>query len=148
MSEYVKGVLTNFYNCFVEAKDSNLDDVSHDVSHDVSDDWDTVDPEVIQKRLQERKQVEEADHQLTNELFNENHVKVKENIVKTKPPVQPKKKLKIDMNMIDKSYNKNEETRKKITREWKKRKEVFGEAEFDEIDEMSDDIHEKNDTNV
>ena len=131
----VKTLLTNLWNCFME--DSSLDDVSDDCWDPV----DCVDSELIQKRLQERKQAEEADHELTNELFNENYVK---------PPIHPKKTLKINVDLINKSHinphaNPHVEIRikKNSRKEWKKRKELFGESELDEVDEMSDDIHEK-----
>lgn len=133
MTEYVKSLFTNLYNCFVD--DSSLD-VSGNV---VDDDWETVDPEVIKRRLEEKRKIEESDHELTNELFNENYVKQSLHSASKPPPQPTKKKLKIDVNLINKSYIKTQEVKKQKER----RRDVFGEAAIDEIDEMSNDIYEK-----
>jgi hypothetical protein len=156
MSDYLKTIFTNLYYCFTE--DPSFD-VSANILHDeevegqeLPENWDTIDPEIIQRRLEERRKMEEADHELTNELFDENYVKPTSEPLQPQPPPPPpkkeQKKIKIDIKLINHSYMKNPETRKNTIKEWRRRKEVFGEAEFDEIDEMSDDIHEKHGDNV
>ena len=155
MAEYVKGLFTNLYYCFVE--DTSLDNgvlpdgsgniVVNDNHINEEGDWDTIDPQIIQRRLEERRKVEEADHELTDELFNEKHVSQKlETLSKSKQ--KPVKKLKINVKLINKSHVRNEEIIRNAKKEWERRKEVFGEAEIDEIDEMSDDMHEKHGNNA
>jgi hypothetical protein len=166
MTDYVKSIFTNLYHCFMD--DSTLDLSENMIVNDVvnivhkendandvdaNDDWDTVDPDVIQKRLEERRKTEEADHELTNELFNENYVKQnsepKPNSNSESISKKPKKNIKIDVKIINNSHPhphphlKCEEVRKNAKKQWERRKEIFGEADIDKIDEMSDDMHEK-----
>ena len=157
MSEYLKKIFLNLYNCFMEdsaLRSSETSDPDVNVSENVNDNddnWETVDPELIQKRLEERRKEEEADHKLTNELFNENS-ESKPLFVPPPPPPKTlskkKEKLKIDVSLINNSYSNRQQAIKNAKKKWKKRKEIFGEAEFDEIDDMSDDIHEKHGNNT
>lgn len=157
MIQHLKNIFNNFYYCFMDDASLESDLQEMKVDHEsidnanVSDDWERVDPEVIQKRLQERKKVEESDHQLTNELFNETYVipnSEKTVSVRTKQPSKKNDKLKIDIVTINKSYIKNDEAKKNAKKKWERRKEVFGEAECDEIYTMSYDIEEKHGKNA
>lgn len=115
--------------------------------NEILDNWESVDPELIAKRLEERKKVEDADHELTNDLFSlslNDPTRSKDvNQPYTKPPKPPKSKnLKIDVAMINETYKKKLETIKNTKITSARQKEIFGEPSLDDIDQLACKIEE------
>ncbi len=147
----LKNFFLTFYYCFMAETNSDstlLPETSS--SESCFDDWDTIDPEIIKKRLEERKKVEEADNELTNELFDDNVKKQKHSSFSTSPklalarkaPIK-RNKLKIDVNLINESYKYEKQSIKNAKKELERKREIFGESHDDEIGEMSDDLQDK-----
>lgn len=95
--------------------------------------WENVEPELIAKRAEEQKKVEESDHELTNNLFSNHSSMINDPV---KPPKIPKKQnLKIDVRMINQTYQKKNIANSKTTKA--KEKDIFGETMLDDIDQLA-----------
>lgn len=95
------------------------------------------------KMLEERKLMEEADLALVENLFNEKKISVKD----LKPVKFVKKEKMKELNNVQqkKNHEQQEQSQKKKAKkqEQKRMKEIYGEAELDEYDEMYGDIEDK-----
>ena len=128
---------------------------------DWEDDWENTIPDLLVsiqnkerelKLLEERKLMEDADLALAEELFNDEQEKNNEskkqelfvpvNPVKEKPNdlkiLQEQKRKELQEKQKQQSQKQKEKKHKE-----KKHKELFGEAEFDEYDEMYGNIEDQ-----